>query len=177
MKIHVGQVYIENDTDYGFSTDFQRKISEELTSLVKPSLFFIQEYGEDFELMFNMSAKRWFKRRPFHKQHFEKTEIWGPTVFRKDKDVEYTIFLPFFDKENDSPDRLRLALTRLLDAISYVLDDFLQMDTHDLCANKERIISEILADSNMLDGPDSDWALSQKLNKEFREYMRQSKQR
>jgi len=163
MQIHVGQIYIEKNTHYGFNSNFQHKISEELTDLVKPSEFFIREYGEDFQLIFRMSAKRRFKRRPLHKQHYEQTEIWGPTVFRKDKNVEYTIFLPYYDKEDDSPDRLKNALTRLLDAIIYVLHDFLQMDTTALERQKDRIIADILADPNMVYGPDSDWAIMKAL--------------
>jgi len=158
MKIHVGQIYIENDTDYGFTHVFQRKISKALTSLVSPSSFFIQEYGEDFSIIFRMSAKRRFKRRPLHEQHFEDTEIWGPTVFRKEKDVEYTIFLPYYDKEEDSPDRLKNALTRLLDATNHVLAEFLKMDTDALMQQRDTVISDILADPKILYGPESDWA-------------------
>ena len=158
MQIYVSQVYIENDTHYGFSNHFQHKIREELTSLMVPSPFFVQEYGEDFSIIFRMSAKRRFKRRPLHKQHFEQTEIWGPTVFRKAKDVEYTIFLPYYDKENNSPERLKNALTRLLDAINYVFAEFLKMQTDDLVQHKDRIIAEILDDPTMVYGPDSDWA-------------------
>lgn len=122
-----------------------------------------------------MSAKRRFKRRPLHEQHFEQTEIWGPTVFRKEKDVEYTLFLPYYDKENDSPDRHKRALVRLLDAIIHVLHTFLEMDTTALEKQRDRIIADILADPSMLYGPDSDWARMRKINKNLHVLMRESK--
>jgi len=85
MKVWFGQVYIEPGVNFPFSHHFQRRLSQEVTALTKPSREFIKKHGEDFELMFNVSAK----------QALQDNEIRGPAVFRKTKDLEYTVFLPF----------------------------------------------------------------------------------
>src|SRR5438128_660345 len=85
MKVHFGQIYIEPGVEFPFSHLFQRYLAKEVTALVVPSGKFIEKYGSDFELMFRISAKN----------GIQDNEIRGPTVFRKAKDVEYTVFLPF----------------------------------------------------------------------------------
>ncbi len=85
MKIHFGQIYIEPGVFFPFSCLFQRLLSDEVSALLEPSTKFIQRYGADWELVFRISAKR----------AIPDNEIRGPSVFKKDKDVEFTIFLPF----------------------------------------------------------------------------------
>lgn len=84
MKVHFGQIYIEPGVNFPFSHGFQLRLGKEITDLVSPSPSFIKKYGPDWELMFRISAK----------SGREDNEIRGPTVFRKDKDLEYTVFLP-----------------------------------------------------------------------------------
>ena len=85
MNVFFSQIYIEPGVDFPFSYHFQRRLSEQVTSLVMPSARFLAKYGDDYKLIFNVSAK----------QVIQVNEIRGPTVFKKTKDVEYTAFLPF----------------------------------------------------------------------------------
>ena len=100
MKIYVAQIYIEVGSVYPFTHYFQRLISDELTKRISASSAFIQKYGEDFNLIFRMSAKSSLKE----------PEVQGPTVFKTDKDVEYTIFLTFDKSEPQGPGSYRRAL-------------------------------------------------------------------
>jgi len=144
MKIYVGQVYIETDAVYS-----QQKIHAELTALITPSEKFIAAYGEDWELMFNMSAKAYnVKTRKKRKVN----EICGPTVFKKEKDVEYTIFLPFDHNTPHDNDKRRFALGHLFEGIYDVLWRY-DIDTSRLEAGQQRIIDDIIADPETLRKP------------------------
>ena len=129
---------------------------EELTALVKPTEHFIDAYSEDFSLIFNLSAKHRHKRRPLHPQHIDDIEVWGPDPYMKEKDVEYTLFLPYFLKENDDPKRLNKALNRMFKGLVFVLRNLLEMNVDSLLTQQNRIISEILSDPKMLDS-DENW--------------------
>ena len=85
MKVYFGQFYIQPDVTFPFSHRLQRRLAEEITGLVTPSAIFTREYGSDWELMFRISAKT----------QIDDNDIRGPTVYKRDRDVEYTIFLPF----------------------------------------------------------------------------------
>ena len=95
MKVHFRQIYIEPGVTFPFSCDLQRRLAREVSALVEPSAKFLKKYGDDFELTFNVSAK----------SGIDANEIRGPSVFRRAKDVEYTIFLPFdlITRDSDVP--------------------------------------------------------------------------
>ena len=81
-----------------------------LTERIAPSEMFVKRYGDDFNLIFRMSAK----------SGIDETQILGPTVFKRDKDVEYSIYLPFTQAPCDFQ-KLRDALGSLFEAIVRVL--------------------------------------------------------
>ena len=108
MNIHVSQIYPEAGVNYPFTHRFQQFLSRALTESVAPSANFVALYGDGFDLIFRMSAK----------SGIDRPECRGPTVFRRDKDVEYTIFLPF---RGDDSTALREAIDTLLKAIIRVL--------------------------------------------------------
>jgi hypothetical protein len=85
MNIFFGQIYIEPGITFPFSHKFQKLISEEVTKNTSPSAYFKNLYGGDWDLIFRISAK----------QEIDNLEIRGPTKFKKDCDVEYTLFLPY----------------------------------------------------------------------------------
>ncbi len=85
MKISFGQVYVEVGANFPFSHHFQRLLSETFSQLATPTEAFTKRFGADFELMVRISARR----------NLSENEIKGPTVFKRDKDVEYTLFLPY----------------------------------------------------------------------------------
>jgi hypothetical protein len=137
MKIYVTQIYIQAGVGFPFTHRFQQFISRELTNRVQLSERFIEQYGEDFDLTFNMSAK----------SEIADTEIKGPTVFRRDKDVEYTIFLPFDDQTQDS-DLLHSIVVKLLAGIVRVLDD-LKFDTTRLSGDSLSLADHVVNDPVM----------------------------
>lgn len=144
MKVWFRQTYSEPDVDFPFSHLFQRRLSREVTALVEPSARFLKKYGEDFELTFNVSAK----------QRLQDNEIRGPTVFRKTKDVEYTVFLPF-DVIMPHADAPRHALRFLLKGVCEVFDR-LEIDKTRLLDKQDSIIESICSDRTMLEEPSWD---------------------
>lgn len=141
MKIFVGQIYIEVGINYPFSHIFQGWISEQLSSLVTSSQKFDEKYP-DFNLVFNLSAKA----------ELTSPLIKGPTVFRKTKDVEYSIFLPYFEHDWSDPRTLRKPLRSFLDAAATLLQS-LGADVSELQARSESLIDHILADPEMIRKP------------------------
>jgi hypothetical protein len=84
MKIFIGQVYIKVGVTFPFSLRFQKWFGDALSGRVDDSQLFAYQFGNDFGLGFRISAK----------DNISQPEILGPTVFKRDKNVEYTIFLP-----------------------------------------------------------------------------------
>jgi hypothetical protein len=137
VKIFFGQIYIEAGVDFPFSHVCQALLSKQFTALVVPSTTFVKTYGSDFELMFNVSAKTFI----------QDNEIRGPTVFRKAKDVEYTIFLPF-DVISKSTDVPRTALLFLFRGACSVLES-LGIETAKIMEKQGSLIERICADPKM----------------------------
>lgn len=133
MNVYVSQIYIQVGVSFPFSHHFQIYLSQELTKRVKPSDLFINKYGEDFSLMFRMSAKA----------ELTVPEIKGPTVYRKDRDVEFSIFLTYDKQENQGPTEYRQALGELMDQIVIVLER-LEIDTAELRLDAHALIESIL---------------------------------
>lgn len=133
MKIHIGQFYLEVGAAYSLSYRFQGFLGEELSSRVEPSEKFIAEYGEDYELMFRISAK----------SGLTAPDVKGPTVFKDDKDVEYSIFLPF-DKDRPLGElQYREVLALLFHEIEVVLKS-LGMEVKGLAQDARDIIDQIV---------------------------------
>lgn len=141
MKVWFSQFYIEPGANFPFSVHFQRRMSKELTSLVEPSPRFIETYGADFELMFRISAKH----------DLDDNEIRGPSVFKKDKDVEFTVFLPF-DVIMAHADAPKHALLFLLKGVCDVFD-MLEIDKAKLLDRQRSLIDAICSDPTMLAEP------------------------
>lgn len=139
MKIYFGQIYIEPGIDFPFSYHFQKSMSRMISSLSSQSPLFASTYGRDFALMFRISAKAKIK----------KIEIVGPALFKKTKDVEFTIFLPF-DVINTHPKPHECAMHCLIDGVVTVLDS-LEIDTKALQDQRASLIKNICADPKMFD--------------------------
>jgi len=138
MQIHVSQCYIEGGSTYRFSHIFQNYISEQISEFVEMSPEFISAYSENFELIFNMSAKAALKEN----------EVLGPTIFNKDNDVEYSIFLPFDPKMPLDENKRIFALDNLFLGIYEVLEKY-KFDVSKLRVEEKRIIDEIIANPIM----------------------------
>ena len=137
MKIHFCQIYIQVGITFPFGHRFQRFLGEKVTELTEPSPKFIKLLGEDYEITFNVSAKR----------QLAINEIVGPRVVKKDKDVEYSIFLPYVPIMQQ-PDPSRSALKHLLEGVYEVFEE-LEIDTSRLKAEQEEIINKIMSSPEM----------------------------
>lgn len=104
MTIHLSQIYGDPSAQFPFSYIFQRRISEELTGLVGDCTGFERRFGLDWKPILRMSARRGTRRY----------ELAGPALFRRQKDVEYVIFLPF-DEIAGRPDAPIAAILALLE--------------------------------------------------------------
>jgi hypothetical protein len=141
MKVWFGQIYGIPGASFPFSHLFQRHLSSEVTARVEASPKFVKQYGEDFELMFNVSAKPGLRD----------IEIRGPAVYKKTKDVEYTVFLPF-DVIIPHADAPRRAIRFLLKGVCEVFDR-LEIDTSRLRAEQDGILEGMCSDPSMLAEP------------------------
>jgi hypothetical protein len=135
MKVYFGQIYIEVGVSYGFSHYFQQWFGEQVSALVKSTERFETKYP-DYEVMIRISAK----------SNITKAEVKGPTIFKKDKDVEFTIFLPFDPSHKDS-----LPLIPLIEGTINALET-LGVDCSKLRLQKEVMISEIINNPLMIEG-------------------------
>jgi hypothetical protein len=140
MRVYFSQIYIKPGVRFPFTHHFQRRLSDEITALVEPSARFIEKYGIDFELTFRISAK----------QIIPDNEIKGPTVSRRTKDVEYTVFLPFdvITRQSEVPQN---ALRFLLRGVCSVFES-LNIETEKILELQDNLIEQICSDPMTLEG-------------------------
>lgn len=141
MKIIVSQFYVEPGVYYPFHQRFQNRLSDRINELVGPSTDFTSEYGDDCSLIFRMSAKA----------KIAHPEIKGPTSFRRDKSVEYTIFLTFPQPGPNSRPELDAAVRELLTSICSILDK-LGFDVRELQAQSATLSHQLAIDPMMVEG-------------------------
>jgi hypothetical protein len=140
MSIYVSQIYPEAGVSYPFNHRFQKYLSDLVSAKVGTSKKFADMYGPEYDLIFRMSAK----------EGLAKPEIKGPTVFKRDKDVEYTVFLPFDRSVEMDAKTLSRALDFLLTSMIEILKE-LEMTTTGLSAELSAIVDRILGDAKMID--------------------------
>jgi hypothetical protein len=117
MEISFGQIYIQAGIKFPFSHFLQKFFGAEVSKLVEPSPKFIKLHGEDYSLIFRISAKK----------ELAVNEIKGPTVYKKDRDVEFTIFLPYVPIMQQS-DPNKNALEYLFEGVYEILGKY-EIDT------------------------------------------------
>lgn len=137
MNVYFSQIYIEVGINFPFSWEFQHLMSQSVSALVSPSPMFLNRYGSDWSIVFNVSAK----------QGIELTEIRGPARFPKNRIVEFTLFLPY-DPIMAEEVPLRCALERLLAGTRAVLDR-LGIDIKPLEREDGALIGKVLSDPQM----------------------------
>ena len=111
MRVYASQFYIEYGITYPLSFYFQDWLSEELSNLVEASEDFHWAYPNDFDLMFRISAKA----------NIKVPLIFGPTIYRREKSVEFTIFLTHSGRYAFGQETLRPTVVQLLDQVVEVL--------------------------------------------------------
>lgn len=84
MRIFVGQIYVKAGVVFPFSLRFQRWLGDALSERVEVSSQFKNKFGTGIGLGLRLSAK----------DDIDQPEIQGPTLFKREKTVEFTMFLP-----------------------------------------------------------------------------------
>lgn len=138
MNVYVTQIYIEPGVNFPFTCAFQRRMCNDLTKLVTPSEKFLKKYSEDFDIGFNVSAKA----------EIAEAEIKGPTVFKKAKDVEFTIFLPYHTGQYGTRESYRQPLLHFLESVVIVFER-LGIDGSKVTEKSAEIVERILSDDTM----------------------------
>lgn len=141
MRVSVGQIYIKAGVGFPFSVGMQRWLGGELSDLASDATAFAGRYGGDFSLMIRVSAETGI---------FE-NQIKGPTVFKKDKDVEYTVFLPYQAIMVGAESR-RLAAQFLIDGVREVFRQA-GIDTEKLDACVENLVDQLSSGEGMVNKP------------------------
>ncbi|MCY2962047.1 MAG: hypothetical protein NT069_00065 [Planctomycetota bacterium] len=138
MKVFVAQFYVEPGVEYLFSHHCQRLLSAEISKRVIPSDEFCGKYGEDYSVIFRMSAK----------SGIPESVVRGPNVFRRDKEVEFTIFLTFDKNDSNGPTDYRKVLREFLRQVATVFDR-LKIESHQLSEESVQIIEMVVNDPEM----------------------------
>lgn len=138
MKIYVAQIYPEVKCNFPFTHHFQRFLTEQLSENAGGSSYFSQKYGMEFDLIFNMSAKT----------GIEDVQVFGPTVFKRTKDVEYTVFIPF-NLETSKRTNLKKVLRFLFKGICDVLNQ-LEFNIENILKKQENWCDQIVTNDIMI---------------------------
>jgi hypothetical protein len=139
MQINFGQIYATPGVTFPWTIYFQKRLGEKVTALVSPGSKFITRYGEHWSLVIRISAKR----------GIASSEILGPSVFRQDCSVEYSIFLPY-DHIPKGSDFAEPALHSLLAGVREVLTKA-GIEHNDLDAAEHRLVVEFSKDPRTIE--------------------------
>lgn len=141
MKISFTQAYITPGINFPFSHHFQKRISNQVSSSISDAQMFYEKYGQDFSMSIYISAEN----------STVGPRVVGPGVYRKGKEVEYTIFLPF-DAIYRSNDSIGFAIEYLFDGIEIIMKKA-RMETRDLDLKRAELIHAIRTEENLLAEP------------------------
>ena len=140
IKIFIGQIHIKAGISFPFSLRFQKWLGDALSELVEVSSEFSSKHGSDFGLGFRISAK----------DDIEEPEIKGPTIFKRDKTIEYSVFLPH--KANDYHDIAVAShlVDQILDSVVVILPE-VGLDASNVLKEAKRIRTEFLSRPGFID--------------------------
>ena len=141
MNVYVGQIYIEAGVNFPYSYLWQIWLSDQMSLLTMASAEFVARYGADFKLGIRISARK----------QLAENEIKGPTVFRKYRNVEYTLFLPY-DVIIEAEDGCRVAMEFILKGIQDIFAKA-NIEAEEFGAKKAFIIDHVCSDATMLKKP------------------------
>lgn len=131
MKIFTGQIYIQVGVTFPFSIPFQMWLGAALSERVDASEQFSRAYGADYTLGIRISAKA----------ELDEPEIKGPTRFKRDKTVEFSIFLPHGARDYHDLSEASLIVERLLNSIVLVLNQ-LGLDSTNVVRDIPQLVAE-----------------------------------
>ena len=122
--------------DLPFTHVMQRWLGEELTRVASQDAKFQEVYGPEFALGVRINADT----------GTTESEIKGPTVFKRDRDVEYTVVLPF-DVIDKAPDRRRMAAECIVTGVSAVFAE-LEVGLAGLSEKRESLVERLVNDAD-----------------------------
>ena len=140
MKIFVGQIYIKAGVAFPFSLRFQKWLGDALSERVAVSPEFSSEFGTGYGLGLRISAK----------DDIEQPEIKGPTVFKRDKTVEFTIFLPHRANDCYDPAVASPLVNQVLQSVVIVLNQ-IGLNAATVLRDVDYLRSEFLSVPGLLD--------------------------
>jgi hypothetical protein len=140
MRIFVTQFYLEPGAAFPFSYHFQRYWSSEISNNVALTPAFSEAYGPDYTVIFRVSAD----------SGLTNPEVKGPTIYAKDEDVEFSIFIPYETDGGLTWKKCKTALTQLLKEIIHVLET-LQLDPSWISRNSTGLVEHVLSNDQMID--------------------------
>jgi len=141
MEVSFGQIYTEVGASFPFSYRMQVWLSKRISRLAAPGPKFVTKYGADFALIVRINAKT----------RQAGNVIRGPAVFRKTRDVEYVVTLPY-DTIIREKDGGRAAMRFLLDGVRDVFAAA-QIVAAGMEAKREALIEHICTTPAMLEEP------------------------
>lgn len=142
MKIFVGQIYVKVGVAFPLSLRFQKWLGDALSARVVASGRFIAQFGNDFGLGLRISAK----------DDISQPEIKGPTVFKRDKNVEFTIFLPHRRVDYRDPQESLALFDELFRSVLVVLPH-VGLSTTTLAADIQQLQTEFQNTPGLLESP------------------------
>lgn len=142
MRVVVRQIYTRVGISFPFSHLLQVYLTSVLSTLAAASASkFEAKFGAGFELVINVTAVA----GTIH------TSIKGPTVYKRDHDVEFTLELPF-DVVATASDRCAKAVVLLLEGVEAVFSR-VALDVGPLQRERAEIAGKVCSDSSMTKGP------------------------
>ena len=140
MRVVVTQIYIEPGIRFPFSFEMQRHVTSALSKVVTPSATFRKRYGDDYQVIVRLSADTGIAT----------PVVKGPAHYKKTKDVEYSLFLPY-DVIIREHDGCRAAMSFLMTGVRQILVG-LGLETAAFDQRSGSLIDEVCADPSMIEG-------------------------
>src|SRR5687767_1386030 len=138
MKVWIGQIYVKPGVEFPFSHHMQGFLSDELSALATDASTFKERFGAGFHLMITVSADT----------KIADNRLKGPTLFKKDREVGYSVFLPY-DVISRAPSPLQAAAEFLLSGVEKVFEE-LGIGAPKLEKKKAAIIKRLSTDPKMV---------------------------
>ena len=129
--------------EFPFSFKFTAWLSKAVSSRVNMSEHFSKKFGDDFKLGFRICAH----------DEFDHVRVYGPTVFKKDKSVEFSVFLPHHGRDYFNRDELVVVFDELMQSVVLILDR-VGLDASGLCPDLPLLRAEFLTKPELVDTPE-----------------------
>ena len=139
MLFAVGQLYLKPDVAFPFTHVMQRYLGDRVSALVPESPAFISRFGANWTLIVRVSAD----------DEISDNKILGPTVFKTERDVEFSLFLPYNIIVSQRGDVFRAALHWILSGIAEILDR-VGLDPRPLVQANDSILDEMCSRPEMI---------------------------